>query len=921
MSAVTDSKSRTFTISNAINFLKELDVKLIVFFILVGYIVLGFTLLGFNRTPYQALVTTFTTCTFEVFFTRLFKKKWIFPFSALITSISLSILLNYSHNFCMLMVPAFFAIASKHFFTIEGKHVFNPAQIAVTLSLLTAGTLITAAPAYQWNGIESMSVFIGMFGIFFLLPKINRHWLVLSFLFFFTLQIFLRAQIMKHHLPFETLFLGTLTSPAFFLFTFFMITDPATSPKTRKMQIIAGFAIAFIDLILHLRQSYYTFFFAGSIVQLSRLLYVHVRSFVNSDSKPTYLKEKLISSGYWVKFLTILVMLTSGKLIYSQVVRDNAFKGELFLKFEKLTATYTGINPEMGKTLERVDPRIQHMAKWLMSVGDSASVGDINGDGLRDVYLSLPLKNDQHRSSLYLNKGNFQFEKYDLPIAYKSKDIETFGLASNGVFIDYDNDNDQDLFITYSFGNPIMLQNQLSQTGKFELVEITAKIGLDDYTNSIVANFFDFNKDGLLDIIMGNVWPKNLPEYPKDNPRRLNLFHLPPEEYPGDERMYNFMHASWHMANNGGINEVFIQNPDHTFTKLDSQKIGLKETRWTLAIATADFNQDGWTDLYMANDFGADDLYYNIEGKYFKNIKGKMFGDIGRDTYKGMNATIADFDNNGSQDVYISNVHHAYQAEGSLLWMWFKDKEGKWQPKEMATRTNILNEDRFGWGAAAGDLNNDGRTDLVQANGMVDDTIDKKWDECPDYWYVNEKIARSAPSFHRYVNKWGDVRGYCIYGKEANRVYLNKHSKLSNMFVDVADKVGLPEKTNSRGVAMSDLDNDGNLDLIITHMFAAPDIYKNTISKQRNWLGLYFKSTKGTCNAEAIGSTVHISYGDHKQFKEVVAVNGFNAQSDKRLHFGLGEYKGPVKVKVNWCLSDEKTYTLNDLNKYHQLTL
>src|SRR5690606_14752357 len=90
---------------------------------------------------------------------------------------------------------------------------------------------------------------------------------------------------------------------------------------------------------------------------------------------------------------------------------------------------------------------------------------------------------------------------------------------------------------------------------------------------------------------------------------------------------------------------------------------------WSLAVGTADLNRDGWTDMYIANDFGPDELYLNRGGQRFESIKGKLFADVGRDTYKGMNVSVADFDRNGWLDVYVSNVHHALQAEGSLLWM------------------------------------------------------------------------------------------------------------------------------------------------------------------------------------------------------------------------------------------------------------
>lgn len=189
------------------------------------------------------------------------------------------------------------------------------------------------------------------------------------------------------------------------------------------------------------------------------------------------------------------------------------------------------------------------------------------------------------------------------------------------MFVDYDNDGDRDLFITYAFGASYLLKNMLRETGKLNFINITEQVGLKHYTNSIIANFFDFNNDGKLDIIIGNVWPINLPDYPVDKPQKLNLFKLPKAEYEGDERMFNFMHASWHMANNGGTNELWLQKDDGTFELQDSQKMNLPETRWSLAIATADFNQDGWTDLYIANDFGADTSIITNKVKLLKILK------------------------------------------------------------------------------------------------------------------------------------------------------------------------------------------------------------------------------------------------------------------------------------------------------------
>jgi hypothetical protein len=431
-----------------------------------------------------------------------------------------------------------------------------------------------------------------------------------------------------------------------------------------------------------------------------------------------------------------------------------------------------------------------------------------------------------------------------------------------------------------------MLENRLTPDGSATFIDSTEKLGLATWSNAMAANFLDIDRDGMLDLIVGNVIPE-----------KVNLFDLGQPEYEGDERMFDFMHASWHMSDNGGINHVYLQK-DGRFVKQDSVAFGLPETMWTLAIGTGDLNRDGFTDIYVANDFGPDDLYFNDGGRRFVNHEGTMFGSIGRDTYKGMNASVGDVNNDGWLDVYVSNVHHALQAEGSLLWMFGSDRI-----EDRATQMGALNEDRFGWGATFADFDNDGWLDIVQANGMVDDSIDRRFDECPDYWYVNEKIARSPPSIHRFANKWGDIRGFCIYPNEPDRLYLNRESSSGRRFVDVADRVGLIDRSNTRGTSAVDLDDDGRIDLVITDQFGAPKIYRNE-GERRSWIGFELQGDGVECNSEAAGTRIRL--GD--QIREVQIVNGFSSQNDRRIHFGLGDRTEPVEIEVDWCGKEKMKY-------------
>ena len=138
------------------------DPRVPVLILLAGYLVLGFTTLAWNRSPMQVLVTSVSACLLRALSRRDPRPKGQleFPISALITSLGLSILLNYSHSFTLLLVPVFFAIGAKYVFTFKGRHVFNPAQIGVVLSLLLTNELITSAPAYQWYGFTSMAYFV-----------------------------------------------------------------------------------------------------------------------------------------------------------------------------------------------------------------------------------------------------------------------------------------------------------------------------------------------------------------------------------------------------------------------------------------------------------------------------------------------------------------------------------------------------------------------------------------------------------------------------------------------------------------------------------------------------------------------------------------------------------------------------------------
>lgn len=889
--------------------------------ILTSYVILGTVWLGFNRSPTQILLTVAAGCAFDMLLHFMLRgRALLVPLSAYISALSIAILLNYAHDDFLLFFPIFLTIGSKYLLTLGGKHHFNPSLFGVAGTLLVAGRLISAAPAYQWGGSWAMSAFIVSAALALFVFRVGRGWLIGSFLVFYALQTALRAWLMRAHLPPEMLFLGTLTSPPFYLFTFFMLTDPKTSPATPRGQVAIALAIALVDLVLHKFGSVFTFFYAAFAVAWARFLYLHGRRLLRTWRVSGHDWKQMIGgvagSATYRAASVLAAFAFLGGSAYAGVIRPHVTLSDAGFRLVEVPPDASGIGVTMDpRSLELVDPRLRHIAKWLLSVGASVEAGDVNGDGLVDLLLTNPLATPNDRVQLYLNRGDFHFERVAVPaLELLSGAPASVGLPSGGLIFDYDGDGDDDLLILVSFARPRLLKNLLRETGKLAFADVTEQSGMPAYVISVSANVIDYDRDGRPDLLIANAMNPYLDQYADST--RLDIFQLPEPAFPGDRRMFHFMHNGWHNADNGGRNILLHNRGDGTFENVDVRSIGMPETHWSLSVGTGDLDGDGWTDLYIASDFGHDDLYINEGGRHFRRVEGKFFGDVGRDTYKGMNSSLADFDRDGRLDVYVSNVHHALQAEGSLLWM-NRGTAGDGTPMlhDEASPRGALNEERFGWGAGVGDLANSGWVDIVQANGMVDDRLDRRYAGCPDYWYVNHKLMQATSEIHTYADMWGDLRGRCIYPDEPRRVYLNRGAGARPEFTDVAPIVGLVGGENSRGVAMADLDNDGRLDVVIANQHGGPSVYRNvpTPSGERNhWLGLRLVGNGRSCSREAFGSRVTVTLPHERPMvREIAASNGFSSQADLRAHFGLGGYDAEtVDVRIRWCGQETRSYTL-----------
>jgi len=300
------------------------------------------------------------------------------------------------------MVPVFFAIASKYLLTVNGRHVFNPSLFGIVLSLWFADGMISASPAYQWGGSLAVAIFIVTAALVLFVFKIQRTTLILSFLVFYFVALAFRAWLTRWHMPPETLFMGALTSPAFYLFAFFMITDPVTSPKGKPGQVMMALAIVVIDLLLHKVQVYSTLFYAGfSYFFLRYIWLILTRADIVSGRWAPALKSSLYR---W----TILSGVTMAALItYKAVAIPHKANNISDIEFIEVDSDRAGISSRPSDLLNRVDPRLRHIGKWILSVGDSVAINDVNEDGLMDIFLTNSMKHASDRVALYLNKVHF----------------------------------------------------------------------------------------------------------------------------------------------------------------------------------------------------------------------------------------------------------------------------------------------------------------------------------------------------------------------------------------------------------------------------------------------------------------------------------------------------------------------------------
>ena len=565
--------------------------------------------------------------------------------------------------------------------------------------------------------------------------------------------------------------------------------------------------------------------------------------------------------------------------------------------------------------LVRLSPRFYNIMPWLASVGAAVAAEDFDGDGLTDLYVTNSGRGDPNR--LFRNRGGGVFEDVAAAAGVACGNPE--GASMHAVFGDVNNDGRPDLYVTkWAEANQLFLNRG---GGRFE--DVTRRAGVGDWGYGNGCTFLDFDRDGRLDILVGNYFADSLEDPATGRPARSNLWN------PVTTRV---MHSTFTHADNGGRTRLYRNRGDGTFDEI-AERSGLRFRGWTLAVGAADLNNDGWPDLYLANDFGPDELYLNTGAaedppRFRRVLDTTGHPGIGNDWWKGMNVDFGDVDGNGYLDIYVTNIlARRYKTdEGNMLWLNLADPAA---PGGRRFRNAGMESDTYdggwGWGGKFLDVNNDGLLDIFTVNGFVTGNADRT------YWYALQEMVTQTRNNAADARDWPAMGDRDLSGYERSRLFVqgwrapgeSRGARRDSMpeaprFDELAAEAGITDLLNGRGVAVLDYDSDGALDLYVANQGAPSCFYHNTLSAgPRSWLGLELvgrpdlaqqvAGRRLASTAGAVGARVEVLAGGRKQIREVQGGIGYASQSERRVHFGLGMHE-PERLTVTWPSGRVQTF-------------
>jgi hypothetical protein len=613
-------------------------------------------------------------------------------------------------------------------------------------------------------------------------------------------------------------------------------------------------------------------------------------------------------------WLTAIITAALGSLAFVALEGRPQSNTPLTFALEEMGPEQTGLHfqHEMGTFA----PFYDNVRPFMQAVSAAACVSDVDRDGLLDLYLLTSKQGAPNK--LFKNEGAFHFSEVPIPAI---ADLNQGGFSSDCVFADVDNDGFDDLMVGMVGQGPRLFRNVADATTPLgrSFQDITASAGMPPYMNGFAVSFFDVENDGDLDLLLSSYFSTHYREKDVKGSPRIHPLRVPDSKGAG-----MMMPNDWGNADNGGVKTFLINDGQGNFETQNLAAWGLSETRFTFDIGTADINLDGYTDVYFANDFGPDQLYLNKGGKGFVDVKGATPTEVGRDSFKGMNADLADMDHDGFPEIYVTNVFHPALPEGNLLWKNAPDPQDPFLRRFKNVAAELGTKDGgWGWGAKFVDVDLDGDTDLIATNGYISANPDK------DYWYRMSRLAAGSGDIITDTRNWPDFDDASFCGHQKSRVFVRE----GHRFFKRGEDAGINRSFDGRGVLIADFDVDGRPDVLFVAQggpyFLARNTFKPTPAQAEppGFVGIRLRGDGARVPKNAVGSRVVVRpanadapYAFEPLYREVSAGNGMSAQSMTWIVAGLGNYKGPVDVEIHWSDGSIEEHKRLASGRYHDLT-
>jgi hypothetical protein len=488
----------------------------------------------------------------------------------------------------------------------------------------------------------------------------------------------------------------------------------------------------------------------------------------------------------------------------------------------------------------------------LESTGNGAAIFDYDGDGANDILIANgttlegPAAGAPRTVQLYHNDGHGKFTDVSHQAGFTVE-----GWAQGVCIGDYDNDGKPDVLITY-YGHNRLYRNL--GNGKFEDATAAAHLPVAGIRYGAGCSFVDYDRDGWLYLFVANYVNLDLAVTPK----------------PGQDPSCNWKGLTVWCGPHGlplASNVLYHNNRDGTFTDVSAPAGILKPGgRYGLGVAAADFDNDGWPDIYVACDQTPSLLYHNRHDGTFEETavpSGVAYNFDGQ-LQSGMGVAVADYNGDGLLDIAKTNF------SGDIPSL-FKNEDGKFF-EDVSQRAGLAANHLLGWGIAFVDLDDDGWKDLIIANGHVYPEVDR------------------SPVGDRYLQK--------------TLVYRN----LGNgKFEDITKTAGpaLETPRPARGLAVGDVDGDGSPEVVIVNMNSTPSLLKN-LGPRQNFLSVALTGTKS--NRSAIGARVTVQTS-RRQIDEVMSGGSYYSQNDMALYFGLGNAAVVNRLEIRWPSGQVQVWT------------